>query len=74
MCIKNSQTIEYTTINTLEGASTIEYFSPGYPDLLKDLGFIFLRIKCQIVKSDDTLYTETDEEQPLVCSNLLYAM
>lgn len=74
LCLKESSTIEYSPINTIENASTLEFVSPGYPDLLKDMSYVFLRLKCQVVKADDSKYKAKDENQPLVCTNLLYSI
>lgn len=73
LSIQDSVIHDYHPLNTLEGATNIEFMSLGYTDKFKDLSHIFLKLKLQVLKKDGTMFKATDLKPHLV-SNALYSI
>lgn len=73
-CISESSHKEYSALNTLDGANSLEFNSLAYTDQYKDLSWVFLKLRLQVTKGDGTLFKETDQEQPHLTTNALHSI
>lgn len=73
-CINDAHHIEYSALNTLDNATTIEFDSLPYDDKYKDLSWTYLKLRLQLVKADGTKYTNDDVFQPHLISNTLHSI
>lgn len=74
LSIEDNELIELSPVNSLSGASAIEFFSPSFPDKFKDLNHVYLKLKIQTVKGDQTSYDATNGIQPKLACNLLHSL
>lgn len=68
IAIESTEFIEVLSVNSLDSSSSVEFISPAYSDRWKILDEIYLRVRVQILKDDDTKYTDTDTIQPQMCN------
>jgi hypothetical protein len=66
ICVKPS--------NTLDNSNTIDFRVISSPEAYKDLSSTTLRVKIQLTKQDDTLYTSADVIQPGTVTNIMNSL
>lgn len=77
LSINDSSVLEYTPLNSLDNAKSIEFLSLAYNDRYKDLSWAFLKLRVQILKNDLTLFKDDgtlDKIQPHLATNALHSI
>lgn len=62
--ILNRKEVVHYPLNSLDGTSSIEFFSSGQISSYRDLSNVFLKLKVQLVKQDKTPYNSTLQTNP----------
>lgn len=67
---------DVSPLNTVQGATSLEFLSLGYNDKFKDLSHVFLNLKLQVVKENGDGYKATDsaDKQPSLVCNALHSI
>lgn len=73
-CVKENLIHEYSPLHTVEGATSIEFLSLPYNEKYKDLSWVFLKLRLQLLKKDATPYKSTDVNQPHLVTNALHSI
>lgn len=68
-----TEEVPYKPIASLDNASNLEFVSIGQGDNYRDLSNIFLKLRLQIVKGDNTKYLAADKTHGIV-NNFLHSL
>lgn len=74
LCINDSTVQEYTPLNTVDNANSLEFLSLPFNDKYKDLSWVFLKLQVQILKGDGEKFATGDANQPHLISNGLHSI
>lgn len=72
--VEESVTLEVNPLNSVEGATSLEFISLAYSDKFKDLSNVYLKLKLQLLKKNDQKYASSDTVQPHLVSNALHSI
>jgi hypothetical protein len=74
LAIESYENHELSPVNTLDANNIVEFHCNGYTNKMKSLNDIYLYAKIQVVKSDNKLYTATEEPQGYLANGILTSL
>lgn len=73
-CVKEASIEEYSPLNTTDNANSLEFLSLPYNEKYKDLSWVYLKLRLQILKKNGESYKTGDTEQPYLVQNALHSI
>lgn len=72
--VLDNEILECNPLNSLDNAANIDFQSHAFPDRMKDLSHMYLKLKLKLVKTDGKDYAIADTVQPYLASNALHSI